>query len=301
MEQFMKYADLDESTARKAVEYYRERYSTTGIFENCPYPGVEKLLQELRRKKYLLAVASSKPEYYVKQILDYFNLTEYFDEIVGSEMNGARTNKTEVIEETLKRLGLDHHREQVIMVGDKEHDVLGARKAGLDCVAVSYGYGTEEELAASQPLQIVASAEEILDFFRLSPRRRQSHVRQIWRVAYPCGIHFLISQIVGYAGLWLIMKSGGGMDTYYQNAILFTGLTGLLAMIPCLWFYSRDRAARKIGGLVTSQKPWQLKIPEMFTVAWNGSGIFSVCQYACGNEFTSWWTSLYCFIDCSTS
>ena len=158
MEQFMKYADLDESTARKAVEYYRERYSTTGIFENCPYPGVEKLLQELRRKKYLLAVASSKPEYYVKQILDYFNLTEYFDEIVGSEMNGARTNKTEVIEETLKRLGLDHHREQVIMVGDKEHDVLGARKAGLDCVAVSYGYGTEEELAASQPLQIVASA-----------------------------------------------------------------------------------------------------------------------------------------------
>ena len=101
----------------------------------------------------------------VKQILDYFNLKEYFDEIVGSEMNGARTNKTEVIEETLKRLGLDHHREQVIMVGDKEHDVLGARKAGLDCVAVSYGYGTEEELAASQPLQIVASAEEILDFF----------------------------------------------------------------------------------------------------------------------------------------
>lgn len=271
MEQFMKYADLDEATARKAVEYYRERYSTTGIFENRPYPGVEKMLQELRRKKYLLAVASSKPEYYVKQILDYFNLKEYFDEIVGSEMNGARTNKTEVIEETLKRLGLDHHREQVIMVGDKEHDVLGARKAGLDCVAVSYGYGTEEELAASQPLQIVASAEEILDFFRLSPRRRQSHVRQIWRVAYPCGIHFLISQVIGYAGLWLIMKSGGGMDAYYQNAILFTGLTGLLAMIPCLWFYSRDRAARKIGGLVTSQKPWQLKIPEMLLLLGMGA------------------------------
>ena len=162
---FQEFYGLSKEDAGKAVEYYRERYSTTGIFENRPYPGVEKMLQELRRKKYLLAVASSKPEYYVKQILDYFNLTEYFDEIVGSEMNGARTNKTEVIEETLKRLGLDHHREQVIMVGDKEHDVLGARKAGLDCVAVSYGYGTEEELAASQPLQTVASAEEILDFF----------------------------------------------------------------------------------------------------------------------------------------
>ena len=81
----------------------------------------------------------------------------------------------------------------------------------------------------------------------------------------------MISQIVGYAGLWLIMKSGGGMDTYYQNAILFTGLTGLLAMIPCLWFYSRDRAARKIGGLVTSQKPWQLKIPKMLLLLGMGA------------------------------
>ena len=165
MEQFMKYAGLDEETARRAVEYYRERYSTTGIFENRPYPGVEEMLQELKRKKYLLAVASSKPEYFVKQLLDYFLLTEYFDEIVGSELNGSRTNKTEVIEETLRRLGLDKHREQVIMVGDKEHDVLGARAAGLECVAVSYGYGTEEELTAAQPLQTVSSTEEILDFF----------------------------------------------------------------------------------------------------------------------------------------
>lgn len=165
MEQFMKYAGLDEETARRAVEYYRERYSTTGIFENRPYPGVEEMLQELKRKKYLLAVASSKPEYFVKQILDYFHLTEYFDEIVGSELNGSRTNKTEVIEETLRRLGLDKHREQVIMVGDKEHDVLGARAAGLECVAVLYGYGTEEELTAAQPLQTVSSTEEILDFF----------------------------------------------------------------------------------------------------------------------------------------
>ena len=59
------------------------------------------------------------------------------------------------------------------------------------------------------------------------------------------------------------MKAGGGMTAYYNNAILLTGLTGLVAMLPCLWFYSRDRAARKIGGLVASQKPWQLKIPEM--------------------------------------
>jgi len=105
-EQFMKYAGLDEETAVKAVKYYRERYSNVGIFENKPYPGVENMLQELKRKKYILAVASSKPEDYVKQILDHFHLTEYFDEIVGSEMNGARTNKTEVIEEALERIGM---------------------------------------------------------------------------------------------------------------------------------------------------------------------------------------------------
>ena len=165
MEQFMKYADLDEETARKAVEYYRERYSEKGIFENRPYPGVEDMLKELKRKKYLLTVASSKPEYYVKQILDYFQLTGYFDEIVGSEMNGKRTNKAEVIEETLSRLHMSDKRDQVIMIGDKEHDVFGARKAGLKCIAVSYGYGTEEELKNAAPFKTVASTDEILDFF----------------------------------------------------------------------------------------------------------------------------------------
>lgn len=165
MEQFMKYADLDEETARKAVEYYRERYSEKGIFENRPYPGVEDMLKELKRKKYLLTVTSSKPEYYVKQILDHFQLTGYFDEIVGSEMNGKRTNKAEVIEENLSRLHMSDKRDQVIMIGDKEHDVFGARKAGLKCIAVSYGYGTEEELKNAAPFKTVASTDEILDFF----------------------------------------------------------------------------------------------------------------------------------------
>ena len=80
-------------------------------------------------------------------------------------MDGTRTNKTEVIEEALERLGMKKHRERVIMVGDKEHDVLGARESGLECVAVSYGYGTTEELKEADPLQTVASADELLDFF----------------------------------------------------------------------------------------------------------------------------------------
>lgn len=165
LEQFMKYADLDEETARQAVTFYRERYSVTGIFENRPYPGVEEMLAGLKKKGYILAVSSSKPEYFVKKILDHFELTEYFTEIVGSEMNGGRTGKSEVIEETLCRLHMENKRDQVLMVGDREHDILGARKSGLSCLAVSYGYGSREELEAAKPVQIVDSALEILDFF----------------------------------------------------------------------------------------------------------------------------------------
>lgn len=165
LQQFMKYAGLDEETAVKAVEYYRERYTDIGIFENEVYPGVEDMLDKLRGKGYILAVASSKPERFVKKVLDHFDLTKYFHEIVGSEMNGGRTSKADVIEEALDRLHMADHRDQVVMVGDKEHDVFGARKTGLKCLAVSYGYGSEEELKNANPLKIVDSAQEVLDFF----------------------------------------------------------------------------------------------------------------------------------------
>ena len=94
MEMFMQYAQIDEATAKQAVEIYRERYSVTGIFENAVYPGIENMLAQLEKKGYILAVASSKPEVYVRQILDHFGLTRYFTEIGGSELNGRRTNKT---------------------------------------------------------------------------------------------------------------------------------------------------------------------------------------------------------------
>ena len=165
LEQFMKYAQIDEETARQAVAYYRERYADVGIYENQVYPGVENMLKTLRNRGYRLAVASSKPEYFVTKVLEHFHLTEYFDKIVGSEMNGARTSKAEVIEETLRRLNLSAHRREAVMIGDREHDILGARACGLDCVAVSYGYGTEEELRAAGALKITDSAEGVLDFF----------------------------------------------------------------------------------------------------------------------------------------
>ena len=87
----------------------------------------------------------------------------------------------------------------------------------------------------------------------------------------------MISQIIGYIALWLITRSGGGMDVYYEQVVLLTGLTGILSMIPCLWFYSRDRIARKHGGLVLPQKPWKLDLPEIILFLGMGAA-FS--QYA---------------------
>ena len=97
--------------------------------------------------------------------MDHFNLSRYFEVIAGTDLNGPKVSKSQVIEEALERMSLSDHRDQVIMVGDREHDILGARRWGIQCVAVSYGYGSREELEAAQPLQIVASADELLNFF----------------------------------------------------------------------------------------------------------------------------------------
>ncbi|MDO5392093.1 MAG: HAD-IA family hydrolase [Eubacteriales bacterium] len=168
MEQFMSFCDISQERAREAVQYYRERYSLVGLYENRPYDGIQKLLKELKEQGYLLGVASSKPEYFVDKILKYFSLDSYFDAVVGSELSGQRTSKAEVVEEALRRLGVSDRRQEVVLVGDRKYDVIGARAMGIDCVAVSYGYGDMQELMEVHPVYIAKSAEELADFFGLS-------------------------------------------------------------------------------------------------------------------------------------
>lgn len=163
-EQFMSYADLTAEEAEQAITFYRERYTTIGLFENDVYEGVEEMLKVLKETGYVLAVASSKPEVFVKKILAFFHMDHYFAEMVGSELAGGRTKKSEVIEETLSRLGLADERERVLMVGDKEHDVFGAREAGLGCVAAAWGYGTQEELEGAKPLKIINHPKELVEY-----------------------------------------------------------------------------------------------------------------------------------------
>ena len=134
------------------------------LIPHRPYPGIPEMLQTLTDRGYVLSVASSKPEHYVRQILEHFGLTPFFHEIVGATMDEKRTEKADVIEEALKRLGLSDQRDRAIMVGDKEHDVLGAQKAGIPCVAVTYGYGSEKELGQVSPWRLVSSVAELGEY-----------------------------------------------------------------------------------------------------------------------------------------
>ncbi len=160
LEQFMAYRGFTQEEAAQAVAYYRERFAPIGIFENKIYPGIPELLADLQEQGFRLAVASSKPEKFVVQILEHFGLSSYFEETVGATMDQRRTAKADVIEEALGRLRLAG-RKQALMIGDRAHDVFGARAMGLDCVGVSYGYGSTTELEATGAAAIAASPEEL--------------------------------------------------------------------------------------------------------------------------------------------
>lgn len=160
-DQFMSYAGFTEEEATEAVRYYRERYIKSGMYENSLYPGVEELLAFLKDRGCVLAVASSKPEQFVRQILEHFHLTGYFREIVGAGMDEKRTTKAEVIEEALKRLDMTSSRQDVVMVGDRSYDIIGAHECGIQCIGVGYGYGSMEELIKAGVTYVADSVEEL--------------------------------------------------------------------------------------------------------------------------------------------
>ncbi len=166
VDSFQSIYGMDRKTADQAVAVYREKFSGDGIFENRLYPGIPKLLEELKNSGAVLAIASSKPEPYVLKILDHFGISSLFSEVVGSLMNGDRNSKPEVVEEALFRLKAENDREQVLMIGDSEYDVLGAREQGLDCVAVTYGYGDPEQIKDAGPVMIVETVEELSELLQ---------------------------------------------------------------------------------------------------------------------------------------
>ncbi|RQD68583.1 MAG: HAD family hydrolase [Tindallia sp. MSAO_Bac2] len=157
---FEKYYDFSKEEARKAVEYYREYYREKGMFENVVYEGIEDLLRQLKESNRRLLVATSKPEVFSKQILEHFDIAHYFTFVAGSNFDGTRVNKDEVIQYALENCPVSDL-SKVLMIGDREHDIIGAKKNGIDSVGVLFGYGDRQELEGAGATYIVENVEEI--------------------------------------------------------------------------------------------------------------------------------------------
>lgn len=166
LESFMEYYDFNVEQAREAVEYYREYFSKTGVFQNRLFDGVPKLLSDLKSHGKVVATASSKPEPFVRLILEHFHVEHYFDHICGGSMDESRLNKEDVIEELLcSRMRLPKEEwKHVLMIGDRRHDVEGAAKFNIPCLGLSMGFAAEGELEKAGAAAIVDSMEGIREF-----------------------------------------------------------------------------------------------------------------------------------------
>ena len=159
---FIKYYGFSEEQGAEAVERYREYFKPYGIYENKVYDGVENMLSKLLKCGKKVILATSKPTVFANVILEHFNLKQYFTCVVGSELDGSRVKKGEVVAEALRQAGVTN-KSAAVMVGDREHDIFGARENGIDSVGVLYGYGNRAELETAGAGYIVESVEELFE------------------------------------------------------------------------------------------------------------------------------------------
>lgn len=148
---------VGDHQADQALMHYRERFSVTGLFENSLYPGIPELLKSLSGKR--LFVATSKPTVFAHRILEHFGIAPYFEKAYGSELDGTRTNKGELIGHLLAKTGINPT--DAVMVGDRSHDIVGARQNGMRGLGVSYGYGGEAELREAGAVAIFATVGDL--------------------------------------------------------------------------------------------------------------------------------------------
>ena len=160
MDSFMEYYGFDEAKARQAVAYYREYFSVKGLFENSVIQGIKELLEELQAAGKQLVVATSKPEYFSLQILEKFGLLSYFTFVAGATMDETRTRKADVIAYALEHISYEA-KASTVMVGDRHHDVEGARALGLDAIGVTFGYGSREELQGAGATYVVDTIAQL--------------------------------------------------------------------------------------------------------------------------------------------
>ncbi len=163
---FVEFYGMTPEEAEESVAKYRERYMPVGVFENEIYPGIAELLKCCKAAGKKLAVASSKPQTLVDEVLRHFNITQYFDIVMGCELDGTRGKKEEVVEEVLRLFELiDCDREKLkkeaVMIGDRKFDITGGRFFGLSTIGVRFGYAEEGELEAAGADYVVDSVAEL--------------------------------------------------------------------------------------------------------------------------------------------
>lgn len=156
---FSEFYHLPEEQIDSAIEKYRERFSNVGLYENEIYDGMESLLRELSEKGFILEIASSKPTIFVEKICEHFKIKQYFTHIVGSFLDGRRGEKEEVVEEAIRLSQATP--DNIVMIGDRVYDVLGAHAKGISVIGVSYGYGGRKELEEAGADVIVDMVEQL--------------------------------------------------------------------------------------------------------------------------------------------
>lgn len=162
---FMHFYGLLAEEADRAIEKYRERFSTVGLFENEVYPGVPEMLSALQSQGHILTVATSKPTVFAQQILDHFGLSQHFAQVCGSNLDGSRVRKGEVIAYAMEQNDVASP-SFVKMVGDREHDILGAQQNGIFSIGVLYGYGSQKELSAAGADALAQTPAELVKLCR---------------------------------------------------------------------------------------------------------------------------------------
>ncbi len=163
-ESFKKILESDDDTAEIALYFYREYFKERGKFENKLYSGIPGVLKKLRKDGLELFVVTSKPHIYAVDIVTHFNILSFFKEIYGSYLSGELTNKEELIGSMLKNEKISA--KKTLMVGDREHDIIGAKKNRVRSVGVTYGYGIKEEILKANPDFIADSPKGIFKIIK---------------------------------------------------------------------------------------------------------------------------------------
>lgn len=164
---FREFAGINSEDIPKAIAYYRERYSTIGIYENETYEGIPQMLEHLKKAGKVIALASSKPEFFAIDILKHFHIYDYFDYISGAIPGGERNSKEEVMKHALEIMEIftEEKKKECVMIGDRHYDIHGAQFFNLDSIGVNYGFAPEGELkeaGATYVCETVAELEKLL-------------------------------------------------------------------------------------------------------------------------------------------